>query len=195
MGAPPASPSLALPSSDTTPTVPATPAAPAGTAVIPDPSIRTVQDVLDRYDLVVTGLHADPGVFLRPGDPLLAAWAAVVADGAVLADDVRSQVIDRLRRGEAIPVRSGERSYVHHVQAVTDAAPDRITFSWCGWSPGVVRDTATGAVTDDVVSHGVGTGIVEHLDGKWVLSALDETSYDVLPSGTADPCPGTGATS
>jgi len=148
-----------------------------------------VQEVLDRYDRVVTGLNADPAVLLRPDDPLLTEWAATVAPGSVLGDDVRSQVLERLRSGQAIPVRRGERSYVHHVAEVTAASADRITFSWCGWSPGVVRSVATGAVTDDAVSHGVGTGVVEKSAGSWVLSSLDESSYDVLPAGSPDPCP------
>jgi hypothetical protein len=152
-----------------------------------------VQDVLSRYDRVVTALHADPAVLLRPGDPLLAEWATVVPAGAVLADDVRTSVLGRLERREAIPVVDGRPSYVHHAGAVHAESPDRLTFDWCGWSPGVVRDVASGAVVDDGVGASRGTGVVERIDGRWVLSSLDQISIEVLAPGSPDPCPIGGA--
>ncbi len=152
-----------------------------------------MQDVLIRYDRVVTELHGDPSAFLREGDPLLAEWAAVVPPGAVLADDVRTAVLGRLSRGEAIPVVDGALSYVHHAGSVHAESPDRLTFDWCGWSPGVVRDVTTGAVVDDGVGASQGSGVVDRIEGGWVLSSLDQTDLAVLAPGSPDPCPTGGA--
>ena len=155
----------------------------------------TVRAVLDRYDRVVAALHAEPAALLRPGDPLLAEWAAVVPPGAVLADDVRSTVLDRLARGEHIPPVDGALPYVHHVVAAAADGDERIEFDWCGWSPGIVRDVRSGAVVDDGVGATTGTGVVERTGATWALSALDQHTLDVLPPGSPDPCAtaGTGS--
>lgn len=149
----------------------------------------TVDDVLGRFDRVVTRFHSDPSVFGRSADPLLAEWASVVPPGAVLADDIRTQVLRRLRAGEAIPANGDALAYVHHVTAATAETDEQISFTWCSWSPGVVRHTSTGEVVDDVVGHSTGTGIVNRIDGAWMLSSLDEVTYEGLPPNSTDPCP------
>lgn len=157
-----------------------------------DPSIDAVRDLLARFDRSLGELHEDPSVLLRPDDSVLADFAAVVPAGAVLADDVRTQVLDRLSRGESIPAVEGVTPYVHHVVTATADGGDRIEFTWCGWSPGVVVDSVTGAVVDDAVGHGTGTGVADRIDGRWMLSSLDETSYETSPAGSSDPCPAAG---
>ena len=149
----------------------------------------TVDDVLVRFDRVVTRFHSDPSVFGRGTDPLLAEWASVVPPGAVLADDIATQVRRRLRSGEAIPANGDALAYVHHVTAATAETDEQISFTWCSWSPGVVRHTSTGEVVDDVVGHSTGTGIVNRIDGAWMLSSLDEVTYEGLPPNSTDPCP------
>lgn len=193
---------VAAPTDDHRATVdpaPPTTAAPTGAADVgassdgTDPdgdAVAAVADLLSRFDRSLGELHSDPSVLLRPDDPVLADLAGVVPSGAVLADDVRSQVLDRLSRGESIPAAAGMEPYVHHAVTAAFDGTDRIEFTWCGWSPGVVVDSATGAVVDDVVGHGTGTGVAERFDGRWMLSSLDETSYEALTAGSPDPCPG-----
>jgi len=171
------------------------PAGPTTTAPEPgDGPGHVVADVLDRYDRVLARLHADPAAMNRPGDPvgseLLGELGRVVPAGAVLFDDIRSQLAGRAARGESIPGEDRQLPYVHHAIDADVEGADRVTFTWCSWSPGVVRDTATGAVVDDTVGHGTGTGVAERIAGTWMLSSLDESTLDLLPAGTADPCPG-----
>lgn len=129
-----------------TPPAPITPSAPepAGpTTTAPEPGDgpgRIVADVLDRYDRVLARLHADPAAMNRPGDPvgseLLGELGRVVPAGAVLFDDIRSQLAGRAARGESIPVEDRQLPYVHHgIDADVEGA-DRVTFTWCSWSPG-----------------------------------------------------------
>jgi hypothetical protein len=148
-----------------------------------------VRAVLERYDRVVTALHADPAALLRPGDPLPAEWAAVVVPGTVLADDVTADVLGRLERGEWIPAEPGAVSYLHHLVEVLAAGPERVSFRWCGWSPGIVRDVRTGAVVDDAVGVSEGRGVVERTPDGWMLTSLDQTALDLRPAGSPDPCP------
>lgn len=171
------------------------PAATSGAApVTPDGRITVVDAVLDRYDRTLTAVLRHPGDALRDGDPAFAAWSATVAPGAVLADDIRSVVTGRAGAGEAVePPTAGQLSYVHRAVSIhADSAsvdPDALSFTWCGWSPGVVHDTATGAVADDGVSHTTGTGTLRRVGQNWLLASLDETTIEVLPAGSPDPCP------
>jgi len=150
---------------------------------------RAVDDVLGRFDRVVTRFHRDPSVFQRAADPLLVEWASVVPPGAVLADDIRTQLLRRLNAGEAIPANGNELAYVHHVTDATAETEDRISFTWCSWSPGIVASTRTGEVVDDVVGHSTGTGLIDRIGGTWMLSSLDEVTYVGLPPASNDPCP------
>lgn len=154
---------------------------------------ETARDVLDRYDRVLARLHARPAAVAHPGDPagaeLLSELDRVVPPGAVLADDVRSQLAGRAARGEAIPFDGSTLPYVHRPVDATAEGPDRVSFTWCSWSPGVVRDLSSGAVIDDAVGHGTGTGVAERIGGTWMLSSLDEATLELLPPGRPDPCP------
>lgn len=156
---------------------------------------RTVQQVLDRYDRAVTALNADPSAIMRPGDALVTGLDAVVPPASVLAADVRSAVAERLAAGERVrPPRGGALSWLHHTTATAgpdgDSDSGEITFEWCSWSPGVAVDTTSGSVTDDSVGHATGTGTVALAGADWTLTSLDQTSLEVLPAGSPDPCPG-----
>lgn len=174
------------------------PASRSGPPVTTDERVAVVDDVLVRYDRTLTAVLRHPADALRDGDPTYAAWSATVAPGAVLADDIRSVVTGRAGAGETVePPRGGGLSYVHRAVAIdagsTPGSYDVIPFTWCGWSPGVVRDVTTGAVTDDAVSHTTGTGTLRRVGQTWLLGSLDETTVDILPAGSPDPCPAVGS--
>lgn len=198
-------------------TVRPTPAPP--TSAAPAPTVRSddgpapdregrataalVDEVLARYDRALTALLRDPAAVLRPGDPVAAAWRATIAPGAVLVDDMSAVAAQHVASNrEVVPPQGLDRSYVHRALTVeprggrSEAAAGPIDFTWCGWSPGIVRDRGSGRVLDDGVAHATGTGTLSPVvptppDGPtWVLGALDESTIDVLPAGSADPCPG-----
>ncbi len=84
----------------------------------------------------------------------------------------------------------GAVSYRHRALEVADPVLGTISFSWCGWSPGIGVDPDTGAVVDDAVAHAHGTGLVRRgADGRWRLDRLDETELTLLDPGSDDPCP------
>lgn len=162
-----------------------------------------VDAVLARYDRALTALLRDPSAVVRPGDPVATAWRATIAPGSVLADDMSAVAAQHAASNrEVVPPRGLDRSYVHRALTVeprgerSGDAAGSIAFTWCGWSPGIVRDRGSGRVLDDGVAHATGTGtlspVVPTTPGgpAWVLGALDESTIDVLPAGSADPCPG-----
>lgn len=152
--------------------------------------------VLDAYDRTLMTLLADPTALLGDDDPRVAAWLATMSPGAVLADDVRAVVAGRAAAGQRVdPPPGTDRSYVHRAVRIDPAPPssetsaDVVRFTWCGWSPGIVTDVASGAVVDDTVAHVGGTGRVRRIDGAWRLDSLDQDSIEVLTPGSGDPCP------
>ena len=166
-----------------------------GTDTADDPT-RIVDEVLARYDRTLTALLRDPGAVMRTDDPVLTAWRATIGPGAILADDIRNLAAERLGAGQIVePPRGQDRSYLHRVVSIDDSGSrgpeptERISFSWCGWSPGIVRDAKTGAVVDDGVGHATGTGTVRRFGTTWLLDSLDESTIDVLAAGSPDPCP------
>lgn len=179
------------------PTQPASPEASTAGGGRTDAEARAiVDDVLVHYDRGLTAMLRDPGVIMRPDDPAFTAWRERIGPGAILADDIRNLVAERLAAGQIVePPRGQDRSYLHRVVSIDDSdsrAPEpteRISFSWCGWSPGIVRDAKTGAVVDDGVGHATGTGTVRRFGTTWLLDSLDESTIDVLAAGSPDPCP------
>lgn len=189
------------------PTTAGPPTAPLDTPMGAEPGIeddgarddtRMVDEALAGYDRALTTLLRDPSALTRPGDPVVAAWRATIAPGAILADDVTRDVDERRSTGQVVtPPDGSDRSYLHRVVAIGErstSAPVEvgdaasIRFTWCGWSPGVVRDASTGKVIDVRVGHATGTGAVRKVGTTWLVDSLDETTIEVLPAGTPDPC-------
>ncbi len=154
---------------------------------------RIVEGVLRRYDDALTSLLRDPGTAARVDEPTPSGWRATIAPGAILADDIGDVAAARQAAGEVVEPPAGQdRSYLHRVVSVDvsgpDAPADRIEFTWCGWSPGIVRDAATRLVVDDRVAHTTGTGAARSIDGTWLLDSLDESTIDLMAPGSPDPC-------
>lgn len=180
---------------DTTPTSePTADVAAAGGGSDRAASLHVVDDALGRYDRSLTALLRDPGALDRPDSPTVTAWRATVAAGAILADDIAADVAARRSAGQVVVAPDGiDRSYVHRATDVDGGQagdPTGIRFTWCGWSPGIVRDAASGAILDDRVAHATGSGVLQQVGPTWVLASLDEATLEVLPAGSADPCPG-----
>lgn len=163
--------------------------APGGTT----PSWHDVVDaVLERYGDVLTEMVADPARLLRPDDDLAVRWREVVVDGA-LSDDVTGRAFERLERDRMIVVPGPDGRAYHHVVVDVgpvgdDPRPDHLSFTWCGYSPGIGVHVDTGDVLDDDVAHARGTGSVRLVDDVWRLETLDQFELDLLGPGAADPC-------
>ena len=83
----------------------------------------------------------------------------------------------------------GGLSYRHRPLAVEPPRGGTISFTWCGWSPGIGIDADDGGVLDDGVAHSHGTGQLRLVHGRWMLELLDELDLTVLAPGSPDPCP------
>ncbi len=161
----------------------------------PDGSTRAaVEAVLDGYAHALTIVAADPLEATLPGHPGRAAWDAVVDPTSAFSAEMLTQRVE-LARSDGIVVRPpssepGAVSYRHRALEVSDPVLDTISFSWCGWSPGIGVDADTGAVADDAVAHAHGTGLVRRgADRRWRLERLDQTELTLRDPGSADPCP------
>lgn len=174
-------------STATSPVTTPTPAAAAAAAWR-----EVVDDALDRYGAVLTELVADPPALLRPDADLAARWRAVVVDGA-LSDDITGRAFDRLHQDRMVILPGPDgRAYRHVVVDVgpvdDEDRPDHLSFTWCGYSPGVGVHVDTGEVLDDEVAHARGTGTVRLVGDVWQLETLDQFQLDLLGPGAADPC-------
>ncbi len=150
-----------------------------------------VDDALDRYGAVLTELVADPEALLRPDADLDARWRAVVIDGA-LSDEVTARAFDRLHHDRMVIMPGPHGRAYRHV--AVDVGPadgsrtDHLSFTWCGYSPGVGVHVDTGEVLDDEVAHARGTGTLRLIEDTWRLETLDEFELDLLGPGADDPC-------
>lgn len=201
--------SASAPTSSTSPPtsqVDPTTTSPAASSSVPeiDDTLDAVDRVLGRYDAALSAIAADPVAATTPGDPRLGAWFAVVTAESALTEDVLG-----LLRSEAlsdrIVVEPGPDglSWAHTALAAT-SLQDRITFSWCGWSPGVARRAGEApplddpalddpvlddTVLDDAVAITEGVGEIVQRDGTWLLDELIELDAEIHPHGTPNPCP------
>ena len=175
--------------STTAPSAPS--AAPEPTPAPADESLRArVDRVLERYARALTDLAMDPERRARPGTPERAAWDRTVLAGSVLSEDLIGALVRR-HREERMVVRPGPGglSYRHRPLVVEPPRDATISFTWCGWSPGIGVDADDGSVLDDGVAHAHGTGQLRLAEGRWMLELLDELDLNVLPPGSPDPCP------
>lgn len=176
------------------PTLPATAdgpttTVPAGSAVASQ--VAAVAGALDRYDRALTDLSADPAAIVDAGHAARVLLGSTIAPGSALLSDLLSDTTARLAGGAVVMPGPGGLSWVHRPVDVEEPAPGRLAFTWCGWSPGVVVDVASGAAVDDAVGISSGTGSAVELGGTWVLASLDQTELRTEAPGTPDPCPPT----
>ena len=160
------------------------------TAPSADRALRDLVDgVLADYAKALTAVAIDPTEAARPGTPTRLAWDLIVMPDSWLSHDMldtftRRQVEDRV---VVVPPQSGP-SYRHYPLTVEPPRDGSISFTWCGWSPGIGLDVDTREVVDDGVAHAHGTGSLRSVGGRWMLESLDEWDLDALPAGSADPC-------
>ncbi len=166
-----------------------------GSTHMNDPAdLAMVGALLDRYDDLVTQLAVQPSASLDPGSPIRLDWARLVPTESALSNSVLDQLVHR-------PVIAGTRllpgpdgvSFRHHVDRTSRRDDGSIEFSWCGYSPGIRIEAATGKVIDGQVAHIRGIGRADRSQFNpelWVLDAFDQLDLKVLPPGSGDPCPG-----
>lgn len=182
------------------PTAPHETAAAATSSTVADPSpdlagqdddLRAQVDrVLERYARALTDLAADPERRAPSGTPERTAWDRTVLAGSALSEDLLGALVRRHREERRV-VRPGPGglAYRHHPLVVEPPADGTLSFTWCGWSPGIGVDAEDGTVLDDGVAHSHGTGQLRLVDGHWMLELLDELDLTVLAPGSPDPCP------
>lgn len=151
---------------------------------------REVADLLGRFDTALTALYADP---LAAGDdthPLSVAWLDVVVGGSQLDRQVRGRVLasgtaDRMR---IVPDEHGT-SFTNVALEVTKAPDGSLTWTNCGYAPGVGIDIDTGEVLDDnrTSTRGRGTA-VRSANGALSISELWDDETVILDPGDPDPC-------
>ena len=146
-------------------------------------------EVLATYGRVLSQMSTDPAGAPLPGSPLRAEWDAVVVAGSVLSGELLDRTTRRALQERMViePDDSGV-SFLHRPVDLLAVAPDEVSFTWCGWSPGIGRSVDTGQVVDDAVGHATGTGRIVATDAGWRLAALDQEELRLLAPDSADPC-------
>jgi hypothetical protein len=184
------------------PTTGAPPETPRATTTAEDPvaapsdELRSQVDrVLERYARALTDLAQDPERLTREGTAERAAWDRTVLSGSVLSEDLISALVRRQREdGMVVRPGPGGLSYRHRPLLVEPPQEGTISFTWCGWSPGIGVDVHDRSVRDDAVAHSHGVGQLRLVGGHWMLEQLDELDRTALPPDSPDPCPAEVAT-
>ena len=173
---------------------------PMGAGSFPQPSVESaesygaeqllVAQLLVRYSQIVTGLAEHPDLASDPLSEQRVRFDALVPPQSTLSVDVLSQLVlnpaaDLTR---VIPASTG-LSYSYRPLKVSSSADGLISFTWCGYSPGVRVSQTSGEVLDDSVAQLQGTGSVRAAGSDWVIDSLDHLEVTVLPPGSTDPCP------
>lgn len=150
-----------------------------------------VTEVLAAYGRVLSQMSTDPAGAPPPGSPLRSEWDAVVVQGSVLSEELLDRTTRRAVQERMViePDPAGV-SFLHRPVELLGVGPDEVSFTWCGWSPGIGRSVDTGEVVDDAIGHATGTGRIVAEDGGWSLEALDQEDLRLLAPGSADPCIG-----
>jgi len=150
-----------------------------------------VTQVLAAYGQVLSQMSTDPAGAPPPGSPLRAEWDAVVVPGSVLSDELLDRTTRRAVQERMViePDDTGV-SFLHRPVELLGVAPAEVSFTWCGWSPGIGRSVDTGEVVDDAIGHATGTGRIVATNGGWSLEALDQEELRLLAPNSADPCIG-----
>ena len=151
---------------------------------------RVVAQLLVRYSQIVTDLAAHPDLASDPLSEQRVRWDALVPPQSTLSVDVLSQLVltpaaDLTR---VIPASTG-LSYSYRPLKVSSSTDGLISFTWCGYSPGVRVAQTSGEVIDDSVAQLQGTGSARAAGSDWVIDSLDHLEVTVMPPGSTDPCP------
>ncbi|CAB4810004.1 MAG: hypothetical protein F2942_05125 [Actinobacteria bacterium] len=149
-----------------------------------------VAQLLVRYSQIVTELAEHPDLASDPLSEQRVRLDALVPPQSTLSVDVLSQLVlnpaaDLTR---VIPASTG-LSYSYRPLKVSSSAYGLISFTWCGYSPGVRVTQTSGEVLDDSVAQLQGTGSARAAGSDWVIDSLDHLEVTVLPPGSTDPCP------
>ncbi len=154
-----------------------------------DRARAAVTQVLAAYGQVLSQMSSDPAGAPPPGSPLRGRWDELVVAGSVLSEELLDRTSRRALQDRMViePDESGA-SFLHRPVELLSVAPDEVSFTWCGWSPGIGRSVDTGQVMDDAVGHATGTGRIVTRNGGWRLAALDQEQLTLLAPGSADPC-------
>ncbi|MCX6524989.1 MAG: hypothetical protein NTX58_09565 [Actinobacteria bacterium] len=149
-----------------------------------------VAQLLVRYSQIVTELAEHPDLASDPLSEQRVRLDALVPPQSTLSVDVLSQLVlspaaDLTR---VIPASTG-LSYSYRPLKVSSSADGLISFTWCGYSPGVRVTQTSGEVLDDSVAQLQGTGSARAAGSDWVIDSLDHLEVTVLPPGSTDPCP------
>src|SRR5690606_15812520 len=80
--------------------------------------------------------------------------------------DVPAELVRRQREeGVVVLPAAHGLSYRHRALRIEPPVAGAISFTWCGWSPGIGIDADTGEIVDDAVAHSHGTGQLRDLGG------------------------------
>lgn len=156
-----------------------------------DEALRAeVDELLERFDRAVSDLAAQP---LAAGDdshPLSRAWLAVVDPGSPLDDEVRSRILtDGTDNGQRIVAGSDGTAFRNTALDVTRGVDGSVSWTNCGYAPGLAVDIRTGEIRDDrrASTRGHGTA-VRTQQGELRLSRLVDEEIVHLAPGEPDPC-------
>ncbi len=157
-----------------------------------DPDRVEVAGLLARFDSAISALYSDP---LAAGDdnhPLSVDWLAVVLGGSQLDREVRGEIL-AAGRDDSIRIVPDPQgiSFTDVAIKVTREADGSLTWTNCGYAPGVAVDLVSGEVRDDNRTSTRGRGrAIAGPDGESIISELWDDETYILEPGEADPCPG-----
>lgn len=146
--------------------------------------------LLGRFDAAISALYAEP---LAAGDdhhPLSVAWLGVVVGGSQLDRQVRGRILaSGTEDGMRIVPDAGGVSFENVAIDLTEESDGSLTWTNCGYAPGIGVDLETGVVLDDNRTSTRGRGrAVRDSDGTLSISELWDDESHVLAPGEPDPC-------
>ncbi|MCZ7629494.1 MAG: hypothetical protein M5U19_10770 [Microthrixaceae bacterium] len=149
-----------------------------------------VAELLERFDAALTALYANP---LAAGDdehPLSVKWLEVVVGGSQLDRQVRGRILASATRDRMRIVPDAHGTSFANVAIGLNQEPDgSLTWTNCGYAPGVGVDLGTGQVLDDNRTSTRGRGrAVRGPDGRLSISELWDDETVLLDPGEPDPC-------
>jgi|GEM_PF-1373289 len=163
---------------------------------LPDSAqVLIVQQLLARYSQIVTELAAQPEASIDPLSATRVLFNALVPPQNPLSTDVLNQLVvtPAEEHTRVLPAPNG-LSYSYKPIRVGPVVDGTISFSWCGYSPGVRVTQGTEAVIDESIAQLNGTGSARLVGKDWLIESLDHLDLKLLPAGSSDPCPPPTAT-